>query len=88
MAYTGITGSGKQEDLSEVIANIKEYSKDPVYIGFGVDENTAKEKAQGVDGVIVGSAFVKHLLDTSLSSKEKIAKISSIAKQIKEDINS
>ncbi len=88
VAYTGITGSGKQEDLSEVIANIKEYSKDPVYIGFGVDENTAKEKAKGVDGVIVGSAFVKHLLDTTLSNKEKIAKISSIAKQIKEDINS
>lgn len=88
VAYTGITGSGKQEDLSEVIANIKEYSKDPVYIGFGVDENTAKEKVKGVDGVIVGSAFVKHLLDDTLSNKEKIAKISSIAKQIKEDINS
>jgi len=88
VAYTGITGSGKQEDLSEVIANIKESSKDPVYIGFGVDENTAKEKVKGVDGVIVGSAFVKHLLDDTLSNKEKIAKISSIAKQIKEDINS
>ncbi|QOG12880.1 tryptophan synthase subunit alpha [Arcobacter sp. FWKO B] len=88
VAYAGITGSGKAEDLSEVIANIKEYSKDPVYIGFGVDENTAKEKVKGVDGVIVGSAFVKHLLDTTLSNSEKIAKISSIARQIKEDINS
>jgi len=88
VAYAGITGAGKSEDLQPIITNIKKYSQTPVYVGFGVDQNTAKEKAQGVDGVIVGSAFVKVLLDESLSNTQKITKISTIAKEIKEKINS
>jgi len=88
VAYAGITGAGKSEDLQPIITNIKKYSQTPVYVGFGVDQNTAKEKAQSVDGVIVGSAFVKVLLDESLSNTQKITKISTIAKEIKEKINS
>ncbi len=88
VAYAGITGSGAKEDLNEVISNIRNCSKTPLYIGFGVDENTAKQKVQGVDGVIVGSAFVKHLIDDSLSNNEKISKITKIAQKIKEEINS
>ena len=87
VAYAGITGAGKSEELGEVIANIKEFSQTPVYVGFGVDQNTAQEKAKGVDGVIVGSAFVKVLLDESLSDTQKITKIGAIAKEIKEKIN-
>ena len=87
VAYAGITGSGQKEDLSQIIENVRKYSQTPLYIGFGVDENTCKEKAQNVDGVIVGSAFVKHIIDDSLSNSEKIKKISSIAKEIKEKIN-
>lgn len=87
VAYAGITGSGQKEDLSQIIQNVRKYSTTPLYIGFGVDENTCKEKIIGVDGVIVGSAFVKHIIDDSLSNSEKIKKISSIAKEIKEKIN-
>ena len=58
-----------------------------MYIGFGVNEKTAKEKAKGVDGVIVGSAFVKVLLE-DISNSEKIKKIANKAKIIKEAINS
>jgi len=87
VAYAGITGSGQSESLESVIAQIRDYSQTPVYVGFGVDEKTAKEKAKGVDGVIVGSAFVKILLDESLSSIQKITKISNLAKEIKEKIN-
>ena len=87
VAYAGITGSGQKEDLSQIIENVRKYSQTPLYIGFGVDENTCKEKAQNVDGVIVGSAFVKHIIDDSLSNSEKIKKISSIAKEIKDKIN-
>jgi tryptophan synthase alpha chain len=87
VAYAGITGSGAKEDLTTVISNIKSSSDTPVYIGFGVDENSAKEKAKGVDGVIVGSAFVKYLLDDSLNHTQKISKISSLAKEIKSKIN-
>jgi tryptophan synthase alpha chain len=87
VAYAGITGSGAKEDLTTVISNIKSSSDTPVYIGFGVDENSAKEKAKGVDEVIVGSAFVKYLLDDSLNHTQKISKISSLAKEIKSKIN-
>ncbi len=88
VAYAGITGSGISEDLSDTIINIRKASATPVYIGFGVDEKTAKDKVKGVDGVIVGSAFVKILLDNTLNNNEKIKKISNLARVIKESINS
>ncbi|WP_457565114.1 tryptophan synthase subunit alpha [Caminibacter sp.] len=87
VAYAGITGANKKEDLSEVIENIRNITDTPVFIGFGVNEKTAREKAKGVDGVIVGSAFVKVLLE-DISNSEKIKKISQMAKNIKEAINS
>lgn len=88
VAYAGITGSDAKEDLSKVIENIRQSTKTPVYIGFGVNEQTAKEKAKGVDGVIVGTTFVKHLIDDSLSNKEKMDRIITATKIIKEQINS
>jgi len=87
VAYAGITGAGKSEDLQPIITDIKKYTQTPVYVGFGVDVNTAQDKAKGVDGVIVGSAFVKVLLDETLTDTQKIRKISAIAKEIKEKIN-
>jgi len=87
VAYAGITGSGKSESLDEVIAQIRDFSKTPVYVGFGVDQNTARDKVKGVDGVIVGSAFVKILLDESISKSQKIVRISSLAREIKDKIN-
>jgi len=87
VAYAGITGAGKSEDLQEVVAHIKESTNTPVYVGFGVNTQTAKDKAKGVDGVIVGSAFVKVLLDESLTNTQKISQISQMAKEIKERIN-
>ena len=87
VAYAGITGSGQSEDLAPVIAQIRRHTDTPVYVGFGVNEETAKEKAKGVDGVIVGSAFVKVLLDESLSRDEKIRKVAEMARVIKERIN-
>ncbi len=88
VAYAGITGAGKSEDLQEIVAQIKASTHTPVYVGFGVDQHSAKEKAKGVDGVIVGSAFVKILLDEHLANSQKINRITEIAKEIKEKINS
>ena len=87
VAYAGITGSKRSEDLTEIVSNIKEVTNTPVYVGFGVNRDSAKSKAQGVDGVIVGSAFMKVLLDDSLSGSEKIKEVSSMAKDIKSLIN-
>ena len=87
VAYAGITGSSQSEDLKSIITNIKEFTSTPLYVGFGVNEKTAKDKAEGVDGVIVGSAFVTILLDEKLNNSQKIKKISTLANEIKEKIN-
>ena len=88
VAYTGITGSGVAEDLQPFLASIKKYTQTPVYVGFGVNEKTAKEKVKGADGVIVGSAFIHILLDETLSRSQQITKCTNLAKNIKEQINS
>ncbi len=88
VAYAGITGSGADEDLSTVISDIRQSCNTPIYIGFGVNEKTAKSKAKGVDGVIVGSAFVSIMLDETLDYHEKITHMQTLARTIKEEINS
>lgn len=87
VAYAGITGSGKSEDLGAVLAMIKRHSQTPVYVGFGVNEKTAREKVQGADGVIVGSAIVNVLLDDTLNHSQKITKCCEITRTIKSLIN-
>lgn len=87
VAYAGITGAGKSEELSGVVASIREHTDTPVYVGFGVNEQTAKAKAKGVDGVIVGSAFINVLLREDLAPGEKIRHCCAIAKTIKSRIN-
>jgi len=87
VAYTGITGSGKAEDLQPFLSSIKKYTKTPVYVGFGVNPKTAKEKVKGADGVIVGSSFIDILLKEKLSYGEKISQCSDLAKRIKDAIN-
>ncbi|WP_304546204.1 tryptophan synthase subunit alpha [Sulfurimonas microaerophilic] len=88
VAYTGITGAGVSEDLQPFLATIKKFTQTPVYVGFGVNEKTAKDKVKGADGVIVGSAFINILLQDSLSFNEKIHRCSDLAREIKDKINS
>jgi len=88
VAYTGITGSGKAEDLQPFLSDIKESSSTPVYVGFGVNAKTAKDKVKGADGVIVGSAFIDILLKDELSYSQKITQCSELSKIIKQEINS
>ncbi len=82
-----LQGQNSPESLESIISDIREFSNTPIYVGFGVNEKSAKEKSKGVDGVIVGSAFIKILLDESLTYSKKIVKISQIAKNIKYSIN-
>ncbi|SFV56136.1 Tryptophan synthase alpha chain [hydrothermal vent metagenome] len=88
VAYTGITGSGKDEDLQPVIEDIRASTPTPIYVGFGVNAKTAKQKAKHSDGVIVGSAFIDILLKEDLSYTQKIEQCCKLAKVIKEEINS
>lgn len=88
VAYTGITGSGSAEDLQPFLSSIKKYTPTPVYVGFGVNQKTAKDKVKGADGVIVGSAFVDILLKDDINFSQKIQKCSELAKILKSEINS
>ncbi len=88
VAYTGITGSGVSEDLQPIITSVKKYTQTPIYVGFGVNKTTAKDKVRGADGVIVGSAFVEILLNDDLSYTQKINNCKELAKILKSEINS
>ena len=87
VAYTGITGSGKAEDLQPFLSSIKNHTQTPVYVGFGVNQKTAKDKVKGADGVIVGSSFIDILLKEELNYSQKIDRCSELAKIIKNEIN-
>jgi tryptophan synthase alpha chain len=87
VAYAGITGKSQTEDLNGVIQNIRQVSKSPIYIGFGVNKENAKEKVKNLDGVIVGSEFIKIILRNDLNYSQKMAEIIEIAKEIKGKIN-
>ena len=87
VAYAGITGSGKTENLAPILEMIKNNTTTPVYVGFGVNESTAKEKVLGADGVIVGSSIVDILLQDTLSNAEKIKRCCEITRTIKSLIN-
>ena len=87
VAYAGITGAGHSEDLQPIVTSIKTHTQTPVYVGFGVNEKTAKEKAKGADGVIVGSAFINVLLQEDLSYTQKIERCSKLARIVKSSIN-
>ena len=88
VAYAGITGSGASEDLSQIIRHTREASDTDIFIGFGVNEKTAKSKSKDVDGVIVGSAFVSIMMDDALTYDEKLSNMQTLARIIKEEINS
>lgn len=88
VAYTGITGSGVSEDLKPFLDSIKKYTRTPVFVGFGVNKVTAKERVKNADGVIVGSAFVEILLKDKLNYAQKIKECSELAKILKSEINS
>jgi tryptophan synthase alpha chain len=87
VAYTGITGSGVAENLQPFLGSIKKYTQTPVYVGFGVNAKTAKDKVEGADGVIVGSAFIDILLKQNLNYSQKIKECSNLAQIIKNEIN-
>jgi tryptophan synthase alpha chain len=68
VSLTGVTGAreGLADDIEEQVARIRETSNVPVCVGFGV--STPKHSAQlgrFADGVVVGSALVDVIAETS-----------------------
>jgi len=66
VAVTGVTGtsSAAPADLARFAVNVRRHTDLPLYAGFGIDGPArACEAAACCDGVIMGSALVRCLLD-------------------------
>lgn len=63
VSFKGVTGANSLdvEDVSNNVAKIRLKSELPVAVGFGIkDAESAKAISRIADGVVVGSALVKH----------------------------
>ncbi len=80
----GVTGArtNVSVDASELVQRVRTTTSLPVSVGLGVStREQAKQVAAYADGVIVGSAFIKLLLNAA-SEDEGIAAISELAKEL------
>jgi tryptophan synthase alpha chain len=69
-ARMAVTGAASDEgDASRVVATLREGSDVPIYVGIGITTpDQACATASYSDGVIVGSALVKRILDGATTS--------------------
>ncbi|MDI6756006.1 MAG: tryptophan synthase subunit alpha [Thermodesulfobacteriota bacterium] len=77
VSVTGVTGvRGKlSEDLELAVRKIREISKKPVSVGFGISTpEQAREVSRFADGIIVGSAIVK-IIEDGGERKEVIQRV-------------
>tara|TARA_B100000886_G_scaffold81303_1_gene52891 strand:- start:1906 stop:2745 length:840 start_codon:yes stop_codon:yes gene_type:complete len=69
VSVTGVTGErNKMENRVEnLIAKLKDINTNPIAVGFGIStpEHVYKVREWGADGVIIGSAFVKRISNSS-----------------------
>ena len=64
------------------LTQLRSVSPAPVAAGFGISSpETARAAAEGADGIVIGSAFVKIQLDPSLSTAEKREKARALAEK-------
>ena len=77
VSVTGVTGArGKlSEDLESAVIKIKELSRKPVSVGFGISTTQqVKEVSRFADGVIVGSAIVR-IIEDYMESPDLITRV-------------
>ena len=68
VALTGVTGNAQAEslDVNKAILHAKKFTTKPICAGFGINTpDQVKAIAQVADGVIVGSAIVKKIMEHS-----------------------
>jgi tryptophan synthase alpha chain len=77
VSVIGVTGVRDKlpEGLESAVIRIKEYSKRPVAVGFGISTpEQAKAIGRFADGVIVGSAIVK-IVEENLNNPDMIERV-------------
>ena len=84
----GVTGARASVDgvARDLVARVREATTGPVCVGLGVSTGAqAAEVAAYADGVIVGSAFVRLLLDAA-SPAEGVAAVARLAAELAEGV--
>jgi tryptophan synthase alpha chain len=81
VSVTGVTGAKTlaASDAGQAAASIRRRAKLPVVVGFGIDSpQKAKEiAAQGVDGVVVGTAIVK-TIEAGGDREQRLANVANL----------
>lgn len=84
VSLTGVTGvrNTVSNDISEFMGQVKQNSRLPLAIGFGISgPEQASQMAALSDAVIVGSAIVKLVEESSV--EERITKVTAFVRQLK-----
>ncbi len=90
VSVSGVTGiRGKLPDhLEQAIKGIKEYTRKPVAVGFGISgPDQAKIVGRFADGVIVGSAIVK-IIEENLRDADLIVRIGNFVSSLADALKS
>ncbi|MCX5225617.1 tryptophan synthase subunit alpha [Streptomyces sp. NPDC006553] len=85
----GVTGTRESvgEQAADLVRRTRATSELPVCVGLGVSNATqAKEVAAFADGVIVGSAFVKRILDADGDETAGLAAVRELAAELAEGV--
>ena len=86
VSVAGVTGTRKElpETLESDVRRVKENAEKPVAVGFGISTpGQAKEAGRFADGIIVGSAIVRIMADSSDPS-EMIDRVGDFVCSLKE----
>nr|YP_009297234.1 tryptophan synthase alpha subunit [Porphyridium sordidum]AOM66577.1 tryptophan synthase alpha subunit [Porphyridium sordidum] len=91
VSNTGVTGSRESFALNvrELVKQIKSFTDVPIIIGFGIStpEHIRQVKQWGVEGIVMGSAFVKILLNQKHDYTSEIKNLCITSKQAVDEPN-
>jgi tryptophan synthase alpha chain len=89
VSLTGVTGAAlaPQAAIGESVRRIKTVTDKPVAVGFGIatPDQAAEVALAGADGVIVGSAIVK-VIEQSSGSSDLVPKVAALVNGLKQGV--
>ena len=89
VSVTGITGERTKlpPDLAESVSWLREQTELPICIGFGIsDPETAATLAPVADGLIVGSAIVRRVAETT-NPADAVTAVASFVSELRQSIS-
>nr|ATJ02990.1 tryptophan synthase alpha subunit [Porphyridium purpureum] len=91
VSSTGVTGlrDSFAINIKDLVKQIKSFTNIPIIIGFGIStaEHIKQVKKWGVEGIVMGSAFVKILLNNEVDHSSQIKDLCIVSKKAVEEPN-